>query len=111
MEFTIKTSANFTEVVTVTIGDKTYHTFVQNGTGSLVVYDLVADTYTATVKFPGNTQYDEAENQTDFEVYAKKSSEVTVNVESITVGENATVKVNITKGATGNVTIVLAGHE
>ena len=111
VEFTIKTSANFTEVVTVTIGDKTYHTFVQNGTGSLDVYDLVADTYTATVKFPGNTQYDEAENQTDFEVYAKKSSEVTVNVESITVGENATVKVNITKGATGNVTIVLAGHE
>ncbi|WP_296873902.1 Ig-like domain repeat protein [uncultured Methanobrevibacter sp.] len=111
VEFTIKTSANFTEVVTVTIGDKTYHTFVQNGTGSLVVYDLVADTYTATVKFPGNTQYDEAENHTDFEVYAKKSSEVTVNVESITVGENATVKVNITKGATGNVTIVIAGHE
>ena len=111
VEFTIKTSANFTEVVTVTIGDKTYHTFVQNGTGSLVVYDLVADTYTATVKFPGNTQYDEAENHTDFKVYAKKSSEVTVNVESITVGENATVKVNITKGATGNVTIVIAGHE
>ncbi len=111
VEFIIKTSANFTEVVTVTIGNKTYHTFVENGTGSLVLYDLPVGPHTAVVNFPGNTQYDDAENSTDFEVYAKKASEVTVKVESITVGQNATIRVNITKGATGSVTIVLAGHE
>ena len=38
-------------------------------------------------------------------------SEITITFGNITVGENATIKVNVTPGTTGNVTIVIRGNE
>ena len=109
--FTFATSENITEVVTITIGDKTYHTFVENGTGNYTVYDLTVGPYTAVINFPGNTQFNATQNQTEFVVNAKKPTDISLDVESITVGDNLTVNVTVTPGATGNVTIVIAGNE
>uniref|UniRef100_UPI00388F1083 Ig-like domain repeat protein n=1 Tax=Methanobrevibacter sp. TaxID=66852 RepID=UPI00388F1083 len=113
--FDIATSANITEVVIVNVaktGDaagQNYTTFIENGKGNYTVYDLAAGDYTVTVFFPGNTQYAAVNNTTTIKVYAKKASQVTVEVDNITVGEDAVIFVNVTDGATGSVTIIVAG--
>ena len=108
--FTIKTSVNITEVVTITIGENVYHTFVENGTGTYTVTGLTPDDYTALVNFTGNFYYDPVGNFTTFKVIDKLPSSLTVNVTNITVGQNLVVKVNVTQGATGNITLVIAGN-
>jgi hypothetical protein len=113
--FNITTSANFTEVVIVNIASETdpvgknYTTFVENGNGTLTVYDLPVGNYKVTVFFPGNTRYEAVNNTTTIKVNGKKTSQVTVKVSNITVGENAIVYVNVTEGATGTVILVIAG--
>ena len=110
--FNITTSAILTEVVTIRIvGVNNYTAYVIDGKGNYTVSNLAVGNYTVYVNFPGNDQYGPAQGSANFTVTAKKASEVTVNVSDITVGENATVRVNVTKGATGNVTIVIAGEE
>lgn len=111
--FNITASANITEVVTIEIvGVANYTAYVINGTGTFTVpVKLAADDYDVNVYFPGNTQYGPAQGSANFTVTAKKASAITVNVTDITVGENATIRVNVTKGASGNVTIVIAGNE
>ncbi len=110
--FNITTSANFTEVVTVTIGDNNYTTFVENGKGTLSVYDLAADTYTAVVSFPGNTQYKPVSGSTEFTVSAKKDSQISITVHNITVVDTETIEVTVTPNdAGGKITIVIAGSE
>ena len=113
--FNITTSAKFTEVVIVNIASETdpvgknRTTFVENGNGTLTVYDLPVGNYKVTVFFPGNTRYEAVNNTTTIKVNGKKISQVTVKVSNITVGENATVYVNVTDGATGTVALVIAG--
>jgi hypothetical protein len=109
--FTFETTADLTEVVIIEVGGRNYTTFVENGKGNFTVSGLAADTYTATIYFPGNTKYEAISNFTTFVVSGKLPSEITINVENITVGENATIKVNVTPGTTGNVTIVIRGTE
>ena len=113
--FNITTSAKFTEVVIVNIASeidpvgKNSTTFVENGNGTLTVYDLPVGNYKVTVFFPGNTRYGAVNNTTTIKVNGKKTSQVTVKVSNITVGENAIVYVNVTDGATGTVALVIAG--
>ena len=113
--FNITTSAKFTEVVIVNIASETdpvgknRTTFVENGNGTLTVYDLPVGNYKVTVFFPGNTRYEAVNNTTTIKVNGKKTSQVTVKVSNITVGENAIVYVNVTDGATGTVALVIAG--
>ena len=113
--FNITTSAKFTEVVIVNIASETDPvgknriTFVENGNGTLTVYDLPVGIYNVTVFFPGNTRYEAVNNTTTIKVNGKKTSQVTVKVSNITVGENAIVYVNVTDGATGTVALVIAG--
>lgn len=110
VEFIITTSANFTEVVTIEIDGQNYTSFVETGKGKFTIYDLPAKDYTATVFFPGNTQYDAVKNHTDFTVKGKLPSQVNVTVKNITVDESITVYVNVTDGATGYVSIVAVGE-
>ena len=79
-EFTFETTANLTEVVIIEVGGRNYTTFVQNGKGSFSVAGLTGGNYTATIYFPGNTQYAAVSNTTSFEVKGKKASAVTINV-------------------------------
>ena len=109
--FTFETTANITEVVIIEVGGKNYTTFVQNGKGSFAVANLTADIYTATIYFSGNSKYAAISNYTTFIVSSKQPSQITVKVDNINVGENATIKVNVTPGATGDVTIVIKGTE
>ena len=107
---TIRT-ANFTEVIIVEIDGVNYTTFVENGIGNLSISNLAIGNYTATAYFPGNTKYDAISNHTSFEVTDKKSSEISIDVKDIIVGQDAIITVNVTDGATGDVTIVIRGRE
>ena len=107
--FNITTSANITEVVIINVNNVNYTTFVENGVGSFVVYNLPANVYTATVYFPGNTKYDAVSDNTTFTVYNKKASAIDIDVESIFVGEDAIIYVNVTEGTTGTVAVIVAG--
>ena len=109
--FNITTSANMTQVVIVKIGENNYTTFVENGKGTLTVYNLAADMYAAVVIFPGNDQYNSATDSVNFTVSAKKASQINVTAKDITIGEDAIIEVSVTPGATGNVTIVIIGCE
>ena len=113
--FNITLGVNITEVVIINVASETdktgknYTTFVENGNGTYTVFDLPEGEYTVTVYFPGNTKYAAVNNTTNIKVNAKKSSQITVEVSNITVDEDVVVYVNVTEGATGNVTIVIAG--
>ena len=91
--FTFETTANFTEVVIIEVGGRNYTTFVQNGKGSFAVDGLTGGNYTATIYFPGNSQYAPVSNITSFKVRGKNASAVTITVSdiNITVGEDAIV--------------------
>ena len=108
--FNITMNANLTEVVIVEITGKNYTTFVENGNGSIIIYNLPENEYIATVYFQGNLRYAAVNNTTTVKVSAKKASATSVNVDSIFVGDDAVIFVNVTQGATGNVTIVVAGN-
>ncbi|MBR0270466.1 MAG: Ig-like domain repeat protein [Methanobrevibacter sp.] len=105
------TTANFTEVITVEIEGINYTTFVENGIGNLTISNLPIGNYNATVYFPGNTKYNAVSNRTSFEVTDKKSSALSIDVKDIIVGQDAVITVNVTDGATGEVTIVIRGRE
>ncbi|WP_407381922.1 Ig-like domain repeat protein, partial [Methanobrevibacter sp.] len=105
------TTANFTEVIIVEIAGINYTTFVENGIGNLTVSNLPVGSYNATAYFPGNTKYDSQSNYTSFEVTGKKSSDISIDVKDIIVGQDAIIAVNVTEGATGEVTIVIRGRE
>ena len=108
--FNITTSANITEVITIRIGNNNYTSFVENGKGVFTVYNLVSGNYTAFVYFPGNSQYDAADNFTKFNVSGKAPTSLNVTVNNITLGEDAVIYVNVTGASTGKVTLNLAGN-
>ena len=107
----IKTTENITSLVTVQIGLVNHTTFISQGSGELVLDNLTAGSYTAIVYYAGDEIYVAEKNQTTFVVTAKKPTELKIEVQNITIGETEKIIINVTKGATGNVTIVLAGKE
>ena len=108
--FNITTSENVTEVITVKIGENNYTTFVKDGKGTLSVYDLGAGNYTAYVEFAGNAQYCSANNFTDFNVSGKSPTSLNVSVDSVVLGNDVIIYVNVTGAKTGNVTLAMAGN-
>ena len=107
--FIIETSENITDLITIEIGEENYQTFIVNGNGTLTVVILENGTYTAAVYYAGDDEYYAAQNSTDFVVNAKLPTEINITVQNITVGDDLTVYVNVTDGATGWLYIVIAG--
>ena len=113
--FTIETSANLTEVIRIEIINRDSNgvviienTFVENGKGSFVAYNLEAGNYTAYAYFLGDERYDAVDNNTNFTVSGKSPVSLTVEVKNITLGEDATVYVNVTGALNGKVTLNVA---
>ena len=108
-ELIITTSQNLTEVVVIEIDGKNYTSFIKEGEGNFTVRDLTVGSHTVYVYFEGNLRYDSAQNYTVFNVESKDKSDITIDVNSIIIGDDVVIYTNVTPGATGIVTIVVAG--
>ena len=97
-----------TGLVTVTIDGKSYTVLINNGKGSLILSNLVANSYPITAKYDGNYKYTEGENSTTLTV-AKMSSAVNVTANNIKFGEEAVINIAVPNVSLGVATVVVNG--
>ena len=93
------------ELVSVTIDGKSYTVLINNGKGSLILSNLVANSYPITAKYDGNYKYTEGENTTALTV-AKMSSAVNVTANNIKFGEEAVINIAVPNVSLGVATVV-----
>ncbi len=96
------------ELVSVTIDGKSYTVLINNGKGSLILSNLVANFYPITAKYDGNYKYTEGENSTTLTV-AKMSSAVNVTANNIKFGEEAVINIAVPNVSLGVATVVVNG--
>jgi predicted outer membrane repeat protein len=96
--------------VIVTVNGKFYVVNVTDGKGTLTGVKLAAGTYGFAAVWAGNDNYAAVDENGDFKVN-KLNSTVAVNADDIKVGENATVIVNVSSDATGDVIITVDGKD
>ena len=96
------------ELVSVTIDGKSYTVLINNGKGSLILSNLVANSYPITAKYDGNYKYTEGENTTALTV-AKMSSAVNVTANNIKFGEDAVINIAVPNVSLGVATVVVNG--
>ena len=96
------------ELVSVTIDGKSYIVLINNGKGSLILSNLVANSYPITAKYDGNYKYTEGENTTALTV-AKMSSAVNVTANNIKFGEEAVINIAVPNVSLGVATVVVNG--
>lgn len=110
------------EVITVTVPkDATGHVIVKingveyagdivNGRAKVIIPNLPAGTYNAVVSYEGDDKYLPSSTTTLFKVIKNKAP-VSADGDTIKVGDDATVVVNLPSDATGKVTITIDGKE
>nr|WP_302439091.1 Ig-like domain-containing protein [Methanobrevibacter smithii] len=96
------------ELVSVTIDGKSYTVLINNGKGSLILSNLVDNSYPITAKYDGNYKYTEGENTTALTV-AKMSSAVNVTANNIKFGEEAVINIAVPNVSLGVATVVVNG--
>ena len=96
------------ELVSVTIDGKSYTVLINNGKGSLILSNLVANSYPITAKYDGNYKYTEGENTTVLTV-AKMPSAVNVTANNIKFGEEAVINIAVPNVSLGVATVVVNG--
>ena len=96
------------ELVSVTIDGKSYTVLINNGKGSLILSNLVANSYPITAKYDGNYKYTEGENSTTLTV-AKMPSAVNVTANNIKFGEEAVINITVPNVSLGVATVVVNG--
>ncbi|MFR8878306.1 MAG: Ig-like domain repeat protein [Methanobrevibacter smithii] len=96
------------ELVSVTIDGKSYTVLINNGKGSLILSNLVANSYPITAKYDGNYKYTEGENTTTLTV-AKMPSAVNVTANNIKFGEEAVINIAVPNVSLGVATVVVNG--
>ena len=96
------------ELVSVTFDGKSYTVLINNGKGSLILSNLVANSYPITAKYDGNYKYTEGENTTTLTV-AKMSSAVNVTANNIKFGEEAVINIAVPNVSLGVATVVVNG--
>ena len=96
------------ELVSVTIDGKSYTVLINNGKGSLILSNLVANSYPITAKYDGNYKYTEGENTTVLTV-AKVPSAVNVTANNIKFGEEAVINITVPNVSLGVATVVVNG--
>ena len=96
------------ELVSVTFDGKSYTVLINNGKGSLILSNLVANSYPITAKYGGNYKYTEGENTTVLTV-AKVPSAVNVTANNIKFGEEAVINIAVPNVSLGVATVVVNG--
>ncbi len=104
---TIELPEDVNAVLNITIGNDNYEIIIVNGTGSRNITGLAYGSYEAEVTF-GNAKYDKRTRHTSFKVSKISDYEWNMTYDnSIKVGQNATIEVNVPVDATGNVTLMI----
>ena len=99
---------NATGNVTVKIGDKEYNATVIDGKAVVTLDNVTPGIHDVEVIYSGDDSHTNATLNTTINV-SKGVTPITVEVDSIHVGDNAIVKVTLAKDADGNVTIEIDG--
>ena len=94
--------------VEVVIGNITQNVNIKDGKASVTIANLSAGQYTAAIQYSGDNKYNSAKTDVLFNVN-KHESKVDISADDIEIGKTAVVTINVTPGATGNVTVVING--
>ena len=99
--------ANATGYVIVNVNGTNYTVNTTGGNGVLVIKNPSAGDYWIHATYIGDDKYLASTNDTATFNVAKVNATVTIDVDDITYGENATVTVTVPNGVEGNITITL----
>ena len=94
--------------VEVVIGNITQNVNIKDGKASVAIANLSAGQYSAAIQYSGDNKYNSAKTDVLFNVN-KHESKVDISADDIEIGKTAVVTINVTPGATGNVTVVVNG--
>jgi len=111
-----------TAVITITVPDDARGNVTIKISGEIVntsdisdgkvIYNYVVPTsglFNIEVIYNGDTKYAKIENTTSFEA-SKVNSTVIISVDTVQVGDNATIIVTVPDDATGNITIIVGSY-
>lgn len=107
----VTVNENATGFIGLVIGNQNYVQRIVNGTAQFNITGLAARQYNATVIYQPTNYFNEASTNITFTVNSTTDYDIDVLVDDITYGENATVRVKLPDGASGNVTIWIDGFE
>ena len=96
--------------VLVDIDGVGYYGEIVNGKAKIIIPELPAGKYTASVTYEGDDKYLPSTNQVKFTV-SKAKAPISAQSDDIEQGEDATVVVNVPSDATGTVTITVDGKK
>ena len=99
---------NATGNVTVKVGDNVYTANVTNGTATITLTNETPGTHEIEVIYSGDDTHGNASVNASVSI-DKYETPISINVASISVGDNATVTVNVPKDAKGTITIEIDG--
>ncbi len=102
--------ANATGYVIISVDETNYTVNTTGGNGTLLIKDLKSGLHKVNVTYLGDEQYFSSKNNDTFNVN-RISSDVSLKVENITVGDKAIINIAVPKDATGNVTTVIVNGE
>ena len=106
---TVEVPKDATGRVLVDIDGVGYYGNIINGKAKVIIPDLPAGSYTATVTYEGDDKYLPSSSTAVSFTVSKAKAPISASGSSITVGDDATVTVNLPEDATGNVTIEIDG--
>jgi hypothetical protein len=104
---TITGPKDYNGTAVVNVDGKNYTVSISNGIGQIEVSGLANGTYDVKVTLLETDKYLGSDNDTAKVLVNKVESFVTVNVDNITVGDVAVIKVTVPDDATGNVTVTI----
>ena len=106
--FTVNLPADATGTFTVEIGENISSSPVNGGTANVIVNDLNPGDYDVLMSYSGDEKYANVSKITTLNV-PKWQSAIEANVSNIKVGEDAVFDIEVTEGATGNVSVIIEG--
>ena len=95
--------------VIITVNGTSYYTAIDGKYATLKLDNLTDGTYTVQVKYVGDEKYNESTGQAIFKVN-KVTSSIKVEVDNITLGDVAVIRITVPANATGNVTIEIGSE-
>ena len=108
---TVNVPSDATGKVLVKINGVGYYADIINGKAKVIIPDLPAGKYTATVYYQGDDKYLPSDNVTTTFTVSKANAPISASADDIDEGEDATVVVKLPKDATGTVTITIDGKK
>ena len=107
---TVTVPSDATGKVVITIDGVGYYGEIINGKAKIIIPELPAGKYSATVTYEGDDKYLESSAPVTFTVNKVKAP-VRAEADDINEGEDATVIVHVPSDATGTVTITIDGKQ